>query len=147
MVGIGKLQERGAPVIAAGVILIRNDARLPETLMRWMSPFYRHCSILTDNSDRQVLETRLAILGWTSSCMSGAIWRASTGIDKQKMIKTPVERVLAAASLKSCSFPEIGEIKMHLFLTIRYASVSRHALQLQAGSTPVMSVGALRKKL
>jgi hypothetical protein len=122
-----------APVIAPGVILIRNDAPLPQTLMGGMNPFCSHWSLLTDNSDRQVLERRLAILGWTSSCVSGAIRRASTGIDKQKMINTALERVLAAASLKSCNFLEIGEIKMHSFLTIRYASVSGHARQLQAG--------------
>jgi hypothetical protein len=120
-------------VIAPGVTLIRNDACLPETLVGRMSPFCRHWSFLTDNSNRQVLETRLAIVGWTSSCMSGAIRRASTGVDKQKMIKTALERVLAAASLKSCNCLEIGEIKMHLFLMIRYASVSGHARQLQAG--------------
>jgi hypothetical protein len=126
-------------VIAPGVILIRNDARLPETLMGGVSPFCHHWSFLSDNSDRQVLETRLAILGWTSSCLSGAIRRASTGIDKQKMIKTALERVLEAASLKSCNLLEIGEIKTHLFLTIRYASVSGHARQLQAGNSPVIS--------
>ena len=114
--------------------------------MGGVNSFCRHWSFLTDNSDRQVLETRLAILGWTSSCVSGVIRRASTGIDKQNMIKTALERILAAASLKSCNFLEIGEIKMHAFLTIRYASVSGHARQLRAGSAlGDQSLGALRK--
>jgi hypothetical protein len=50
------------------------------------------------------------------------------------MIKTALERVLAAASLKSCNFLEILEIKTHLFLTIRYASASGYARQLRRGT-------------
>jgi hypothetical protein len=42
MVGIDNLRESGAPVIAPGVILIRNDARLPQTLIGGVSPFCRH---------------------------------------------------------------------------------------------------------
>jgi len=139
MVAIDKLEERGAPVIAPGVILIRNDAHLPERLIDGMSPFCLHWSFLTDGSDLQILETRLAVLGWTSSCIAGAIRRASTGVDKPKMIETALERVLAAASLEGCNCLEIGEIKMHSFLTIRYASVSGHARQLQAGNFSVIS--------
>jgi hypothetical protein len=89
---------------------------------------------MTDDSERQVFETRLATLGWKSSYISDAIRRASTGVDKQAMIKTAPERVLAAASLKSCNFLEILEIKTHLFLTIRYASASGYARQLRRGT-------------
>lgn len=147
MLGIDNLKERGAPVLAPGVILIRNDARLPQTLIGGMSSFCRHWSFLRDDAKRQVLETRLAIQGWTSACISGAIRRASPGIDAQNMIKTALERVLAAASLQGCNFLEIGDIKLHSFLTIRYASALGHARQLRRGTPLSPVVGRAEEKL
>jgi len=79
--------------------------------------------------------------------MSDEIRRASTGVDEPKMIKTALERVLAAASLNSCNCLEVGEIKAHLFLTIGHASVSGHGHQLQAGKSGDQPVDALRKRL
>ena len=129
-------------MIAPGVVLIRNDAHLPETLIGRTSPFSTHWSFLKDNSDRQILDKQLAMLGWTSSHMASAIQRAASGFDKQEMIKAALERVLAVANLQGCNCLEIDEIQLHSFLTIRYISVSGYGRQLQAGPACLISPGA-----
>ena len=129
-------------MIARGVILIRNDARLPEALIGGMSPFCVQWSFLKDDPDRQILEKRLAILGWSSSYRPGAIQRAASGLDKQAMIKAALERVLAGASLQNCNCLEIDEVKMHSFLAISYVSVSGYAHQLQSETSPLITKGA-----
>ncbi len=127
--------------IAPGVILIRNDARLPETLIGGTSPFCMQWSFLKDDSDRPMLEKRLAGLGWASSSGAGAIRRAASGRDKQEMIEAALERVLAGASLQGCNCLEIDEIRMHSFLAISYVSVSGYGRQLQARTSPLISQG------
>lgn len=118
------------PPIARGALLIRNDARFPETLVGRMRPFSSHWSFLTGDPALQMLAERRAASGETSILVSGVIRRAATGANGPQMIKTALERVLAGAGLRSCDCLEIEEIRMHAFLTIRYASVSGQAWQL-----------------
>jgi hypothetical protein len=126
-------------MISPGMILIRNDQGLPWRLTDDTSPFSPQWAFLAHQAGRPDLEERLAAAGWTSFYTAGSILRAATGFDKRAMIKTALERVLAGAGLQKYNCLEIGEIKMHSFLAIRYASVSGHAHQLQAGTSPLMS--------
>lgn len=57
------------------------------------------------------------------------------------MIQAALERVLAGAEMQICNYLEIGEVKMHSFRTIRYASVLGHAHQLQPGISPLIGHG------
>lgn len=137
----------GAPIIASGVILIRNDKYLPATLIGGIYPFSVRWSFLAVNSNRQ-FEKTLAISGWMSFCRAGAIGRAAAGIEPQKMIQTALNRVLAGAEIQMCNCLDIDEVKMHSFRTIRYASVLGRAHQLLAGTSPEIShVHADEKRL
>jgi len=123
-------------MIAPGALLIRHDGRFPEGRVRGMCPFAGHWSFLTDNSARQILGGQFVAPEADSFHTVNAIQRAATGIDNREMIKAALERVLAGAGLRGCDCVEIAEVRMHSFLTIRYASVSGRARRLAGAGSP-----------
>jgi hypothetical protein len=119
--------------IAAGSILVAGGVRLPNSRLLSRAPDSNGWTAL--NGTRSEFETEVREAGWTFFFMAGKIKTAVFGFDKQKTLRTALERLMANAKSQHCNGIEITQVVNKTFLKVPYVSVSAHARHLQKGLT------------
>lgn len=91
--------------IEAGNILIKEGTLLPETVRFETEPCVPGWR-LVKGFDGYGLDREIRKTGWTFFCLAGEIKATVFGIDKQKMVRRAIERILAGP--KSEKFNSVG---------------------------------------
>ncbi len=119
--------------IEAGNILIKEGTLLPETVRIDSEPCVPGWR-LVKGFDGYGLDREIRKTGWTFFCLAGEIKATVFGIDKQKMVRRAIERILA--SPKSEKFNSLGITRVTFvgserFPLVRYVTVFARARQIQ----------------
>jgi hypothetical protein len=125
-----------APVVIAttedirvGSVLIKSDARLPES-PRFESKQYGPWKLIT-RVDGFAVERRLSEAGWYFFFMVPGITIGSLSCSRNGAIRRGLKKVLAAIEEQSSNALEIVEITTKRFLGLHYASVVAHPRQVK----------------
>jgi hypothetical protein len=122
--------------IQAGAILIKEGTPLPENLRLESEscvPGWR----IVKNLDGYGLDRKIREAGWTFFCRAGETRATVFGIDKEKMVRRAIERILAV--LKSKAFNSLAIVRVtsessRRFLGVGYLTVSAQSRHIQEGS-------------
>jgi hypothetical protein len=124
-------QGDGSPTISNGTILFEEGTLLPEP-SRLDNGATRNGWVRVANNP--VFEKKLAAAGWTFFYMAGTIRANGFGFERQSMIQTALNRLIATTRLQKCNCLEIDRITMRSFWGMPYVSVSAHSRHIQPGS-------------
>lgn len=119
-------------VIKSGTILIEEGAALPKTLLLQSSPYSSGWTVMT--SSRSEFEKDINLAGWTFFFLAGNIQATVFGFDKQKAVRTAVDRIITDVKAQDCNCLEITQVKMKSFLGLPYTCVSAHSRHVQGSS-------------
>jgi len=122
--------------IQAGAILIKEGTRLPGNLRfetESCVPGWR----IVKNLDGYGLDRKIREVGWTLFCRTGETRATVFGIDKEKMARRAIERILAV--LKSKAFNSLAIVRVvsessKRFLGVGYLTVSAQSRHIQESS-------------
>jgi hypothetical protein len=117
--------------IAAGSIWIEAGTHLPSSLLLQSEPDSNGWAAL--NGGRSAFEKEIQDAGWTFFFMAGEIRSTVFGFDKQKTLRTALERLIANVKSHNCNSIEITRVTGKSFLKVPYVSVSAHPRHLQKG--------------
>ena len=126
-------QQAGNQTIGPGVILVQATTLLPEPLRLETDSTGCGWARVANTLDGCQLEKSLAGVGWTLFYMAGAIRTTVFGFEKQSMIHSALNRLIAKARLQKCNCLEIDDIATHSFLGMPYVNVSVHSRHIQKG--------------
>jgi hypothetical protein len=118
--------------IKSGTILIEGGATLPKALSLQTSPYSSGWTVVT--SSRSEFEKDINLAGWTFFFLAGNIEATVFGFDKQKAVRTAIDRIITDVKAQDCNCLEITQVKMKSFLGLPYACVSAHSRHVQGSS-------------
>ena len=98
---------------------------LPKTLLLQSTPYSSGWTVVT--SSRSEFEKDINQAGWTLFFLAGHIEANVFGFDKQKAVRTAVDRIITDVKSQDCNCLEITQVKMKSFLGLPYACVSAHS--------------------
>jgi hypothetical protein len=119
--------------ITTGKILIRDNALLPIGLQlesERCAPGWR----LVNNFDGCALNREIQKTGWTFFCLAGVIKASVFGMDRQKMVRRAIERILASLKSEKFNSLEITRVAFEpseRFPLVRYVTVSAQSRHIQ----------------
>lgn len=121
--------------IQAGAILIKDGTRLPENL-KFESESCVPGWQIVKNLDGYGLDRKIRAAGWTLFCRTGETRATVFGIDKEKMARRAIERILVV--LKSRAFNSLAIVRVtsessRRFLGVGYLTVSAQSRHIQEG--------------
>ncbi len=122
--------------IKTGTILIKEGTRLPENLgfeSEACMPGWR----IVKNLDGYGLDRKIREAGWTFYCRTGETRATVFGIDKEKMVRRAIERILAALKSKpfnSLAIVRVATASSKRFLGVGYLTVSAQSRHIQESS-------------
>jgi hypothetical protein len=119
-------------VIKSGTILIEDGATLPKTLLLESTPYSSGWTVVSNS--RSDFEKDINLAGWTFFFLAGNIEATVFGFDKQKAVRTAVDRIITDVKAQDCNCLEITQVTMKSFLGFPYACVSAHSRHVQGGS-------------
>ena len=119
-------------VIKSGTILIEEGATLPKTILLQSTSYSSGWTVVT--SSRSEFEKDINLAGWTFFFLAGNIEATVFGFDKQKAVRTAVDRIITDVKAQDCNCLEITQVKMKSFLGLPYACVSAHSRHVQGSS-------------
>jgi hypothetical protein len=114
--------------IKAGTILIKEGALLPEALRLESESCVPGWRLIKD-LDGYGLDREIQKAGWTFFCQAAEIKEAVFGIDRQKMVRRAIERILKspkAEKFNSLEITRVASVSLERFPGIWYATVSAH---------------------
>ena len=119
--------------ITAGTILIKDNAVLPKELRFESEPCVPGWRLINDfdgsGLDREVRKT-----GWTFFCLAGEIKATVFGIDRQKMVRRAIERILAnpgSEKFNSMEIKRVASVGSERFPLVRYVTVFAQPRHIQ----------------
>ena len=119
--------------ITAGTILIKNNAVLPKELRFESEPCVPGWRLINDfdgsGLDREVRKT-----GWTFFCLAGEIKATVFGIDRQKIVRRAIERILAnpgSEKFNSMEIKRVASVGSERFPLVRYVTVFAQPRHIQ----------------
>jgi hypothetical protein len=119
--------------LTAGSILIEKHTHLPEAMRLQSEPDSSGWVPL--NGTRPTFEKEVQEAGWTFFFMAGEIRATAFGFDRQKMVRTALQRLMTNVKSHHCNSIEITQVTAKSFLKVPYVTLSAHARHLQKGST------------
>jgi hypothetical protein len=119
--------------ISPGSILVERNTFLPEPLGLESGITESGWARVTNNPNRQQLETKLAAAGWAFFYMAGKIKTTAFGFERPRMIQAALKRLVAIVKLQNCNCLEIDAIRTRSFLGLPYISLSAHSRHIQNG--------------
>jgi|SRR5579872_831743 len=111
--------------IHAGSVLIKSDARLPESL-HFAPKQHGAWKVLTDANGFEV-ERRLSEVGWHFFFMVPEIKIAALSFNRNQAIRTALKRVFAAVDALELNALEIVKITAKRILGLHYVTIVAHA--------------------
>ncbi len=119
--------------IAAGDILIEGGTHLPKSLTVPSESSLPGWSAV--NGGRPAFEKEIKEAGWTLFFMAGEITATVFGSDKQRSLRTALQRLTTQVKAQNCNSIEITGVTQKSFLKIPYLRVCAHARHLQQSMT------------
>jgi len=126
-------------LIQAGAVLIREGTPLPGTLRIETEPCVPGWK-LVKHLDGYGLDRKIREAGWTFFCQPGETNATVFGIDKEKMVRRAIERILAELKSGACNSLAIVRVAAESskrFLGVGYLTVSAQSRHIQ--QSPVLS--------
>jgi hypothetical protein len=117
--------------IAAGSIMVAGGTHLPSSIVLQYETDSNGWAAIEDA--RTTFERKVQEAGWTFFLMAGEIKAIAFGYDKEKAIRTALNRLIADVKSLHCNSIEITQIIGTTFLKLPYVSVFAHARHLQKG--------------
>ena len=121
--------------ISSGSILIREDTALPEALPVESEPYASSWRLVKD-LDGDGLGREIQEAGWAFFCLAGEISVTVFGIDKAKMVRRAVVRILArlkSEKFNSVEITRVASAASKRFLGVTYVTVSAQSRHIQEG--------------
>jgi hypothetical protein len=119
--------------ITAGSILIQDGTLVPDSMHLISQPYSPSWTSVT-NLDRTQLEGQLLTAGWTFFFMAGQITANAFGFDKEKRLRSAVNRAIGDARSQNCNCLAITGVQTKSFLGLPYVSVTAQSRHIQLGS-------------
>jgi hypothetical protein len=119
--------------IAAGSILIDERMPLPKSLLLESQSDLKGWVVV--KTARSTFEKELQEAGWTWLFMAGELKTTAFGFDRQKTLRTALQRLIAKVTSQHCNSIEIAQVTSNSFLKVPCVSVSAHPRHLQKGLT------------
>ena len=119
--------------ITAGRILIEQGAHLPNSLLLQSESDSNGWAAV--KTARSTFEKELQEAGWTWLFMAGELKTTAFGFDRQKTLRTALQRLIAKVTSQHCNSIEIAQVTSNSFLKVPCVSVSAHPRHLQKGLT------------
>jgi len=119
--------------ITTGTVLIKDNSLLPKELKFESGPCVPGWSLVND-FDGYGLDREIEKTGWTFFCLAGEIRATVFGIDRQKMLRRAIERILANPKLEkfnSLEITRVASVGSERFPLVRYVTVSAQARHIQ----------------
>jgi hypothetical protein len=119
--------------ITTGTILIKDDVPLPKGFHFESEPCVPGWKVVT-HLDAYGLDRAIQKAGWTFFCMVGDIKATVFGIDRQKMARRAIERILASSKLEkfnSLEITRVASVGSERFPLVRYLTVSAQPRHVQ----------------
>jgi hypothetical protein len=119
--------------IEVGSVLISEGTLLPEAL-------HIECErcvpgwALVEDFDGYELDREIQERGWTFFCLAGEIKVTIFGINRQKMVRTAIKRIVARPKSKDFNSLEITRVASGRFLGVPYVSVDTQLRHIQGSS-------------
>lgn len=117
--------------ITAGSILVEDGTHLPNSLLLQTESDSNGWAAAKDA--RPAFERAIRESGWTFFFMAGEIKTRVFGFDKQKALRTALQRLIGKVKSLHCNSIEITQVTGKSFLNVPYVSVFAHARHLQKG--------------
>lgn len=118
--------------IKPGTILIEDGAVLPQSLLLESAAYstgWTSVSNVRSQFEREIIQS-----GWTFFFMANKLQATVFGFDRQKAVRTAVQRIIADVELQKCNCLEITAVTMHSFFGVPYACVSAHSRHVQGSA-------------
>lgn len=116
--------------ITTGTILIKDYAFLPKELQLEAEPCVSGWGLVT-NFDGYRLDRDIRKAGWHFFCLAGQIKMTVFGIDRQKMVRRAIVRILASPRASGFNSLEITRMASKRFLGVPYMSVGAQSRHIQ----------------
>ena len=119
--------------ITTGAILIKDSALLPKELKFESESCVPGWSLVQD-FDGYGLDREIQKTGWTFFCLAGGIKATVFGVDRQKMVRRAIERILASpksAKFNSLEITRVASAGSERFPLVRYVTVSAQSRHIQ----------------
>jgi hypothetical protein len=130
-IGAASIESSMTDAITPGSIWIAEGTPLPKSLVLQNEPASNGWA--TVKTARSTFEKELQDSGWTLFFMAGEIKATVFGFDRQKTLRTALQRLIAKVTAQNCNSMEIAEVTSKSFLKVPYVSVSAHPRHLQKG--------------
>src|ERR1700691_3710227 len=124
--------------IATGAILIKDGALLPKEMRFESEPCVLGWAVVTD-IDRRGLDREIQKIGWTFFSLAGEVKATVFGIDRQKMLRRAIERILARGThdrFNSLEITQVTSTGSERFPLVHYATVSDQWRHIQQSLIP-----------
>ena len=122
-------------MITPGTLLIEKDTLLPACFSVDDEPSGTAWRKAKKSLTVHEQEKQLAATGWIFHYMAGRITANAFGFDREKSVRSAIERLIATVKLQKCNCLEIDAVAQRSFCGLPYVSVSAHARRLQKGMT------------
>ncbi|MBZ5583644.1 MAG: hypothetical protein LAQ30_15825 [Acidobacteriia bacterium] len=126
--------------IKAGTILVEERAHLPNSLLLEGESGSNGWTAVREAGS--AFEKTIGAQGWTFFFMAGELTATAFGFDRQKALRSAVQRLIANVKSQHCNSIEISRIVLNSFLGLPYVRVSAHPRRLQKGTVFLPADGA-----
>jgi hypothetical protein len=116
--------------IEAGNVLIKDGTLLPEAL-RIDSGVCVPGWALVEDFDGYGLDREIQKAGWTFFCLAGKVKAIVFGINRQKMVRAAIRRIVARPKSKDFNSLEITRVASGRLLGVPYTSVDTQLRHIQ----------------
>lgn len=116
--------------ITTGAILIKDYAVLPKELRLEAEPGVAGWSLVKD-FDGYRLDREIQKAGWHFFCLAGEIEATVVGINRQKMVRRAIGRIVAKSRSKQFNSLEVTRMSSKRFLGVPYMSVGAQSRHIQ----------------
>ena len=120
--------------IIAGSILIEENTVLPKELLFETEACVPGWRVVKDSDGSGLLGREISRIGWTFFCLAGEVRSTVFGIDRQKMARRAIERILARAKsekLNSLEILQVTSVGSERFPLVRHLTVSARLRHIQ----------------
>ena len=120
--------------IIAGSILIEENTVLPKELVFETEACVPGWRVIKDSDGSGLLGREISRIGWTFFCLAGEVRSTVFGIDRQKMARRAIERILARAKsekLNSLEILQVTSVGSERFPLVRHLTVSARLRHIQ----------------
>lgn len=121
-----------ADAITAGTILIEDGTVIPDSMVLQRAPYSRGwASLMFGNRE---LEEEINKAHWNLFYIASDIKKKAFDFDKEKSLRSAVDRVIMAVKANRCNCLEITQVTPSSFFKLPFITVTAHSRHIQKGN-------------